>query len=64
MFAFLETFPNVLCFLSSSTQYIRSSKDLENICIMCLADEVMNIGDMMCARKYGHDMGRVAFYFS
>lgn len=31
---------------------------------MCLADEVMNIGDMMCARKYDHDMGRVAFYFS
>ena len=53
MFAFLETFPNVLCFSSLSTPYIKSSNN-------CLAGEVMNIGDMMCTRKYDHDMGRVA----
>lgn len=51
----------MLCFSSLSTQYIKSSKDLANVCIMCLADEVMNIGDMMCARKY--DLGRAANFF-
>ena len=50
----------MFCFSSLSTLYIKSSKDLANVCIMCLAGEVMNIGHMMCARKYDHDMGRVA----